>query len=129
MEPVDRPAILHEGMPTQLPDIDPDETSDWISSLNEMIETRGRERARYVILRLLERAREKNIGVPPLRSTDFINTIPPEREPDFPGDLEIERNIRMMIRWNAAVMVTRAIRPGLVVGGHIATYLSAASLY
>jgi pyruvate dehydrogenase E1 component len=129
MEHVDRPAILHEGMPTQLPDIDPDETSEWISSLNEMIETRGRERARYVILRLLERAREKNIGVPPLRSTDFINTIPPEREPDFPGDLEIERNIRMMIRWNAAVMVTRANRPGLGVGGHIATYQSAASLY
>jgi pyruvate dehydrogenase E1 component len=129
MEPVDRPPILHEGMPTQLPDIDPDETADWISSLNQMIESRGRERARYVILRLLERAREKNIGLPALRSTDFINTIPPEREPDFPGDLEIERNIRMMIRWNAAVMVTRANRPGLGVGGHIATYQSAASLY
>ena len=129
MEPVDRPPILHEGMPTQLPDIDPDETADWISSLNQMIESRGRERARYVMLRLLERAREKNIGVPPLRSTDFINTIPPEREPAFPGDLDVERNIRMMIRWNAAVMVARANRPGLGVGGHIATYQSAASLY
>jgi pyruvate dehydrogenase E1 component len=129
MNAAERPPILHEGMPTQLPDIDPDETADWISSLNEMIESRGRERARYVMLRLLERAREKNIGLPALRSTDFINTIPPEREPDFPGDLDIERNIRMMIRWNAAVMVTRANRPGLGVGGHIATYQSAASLY
>ena len=129
MNPSERPPILHEGMPTQLPDIDPDETADWVSSLNQMIESRGRERARYVMLRLLERAREKNIGLPALRSTDFINTIPPEREPDFPGDLDIERNIRMMIRWNAAVMVARANRPGLGVGGHIATYQSAASLY
>ena len=129
MNSADRPPILHEGMPTQLPDLDPDETAEWVASLNEMIESRGRERARYVMLRLLERAREKNVGVPALRSTDFINTIPPEREPDFPGDLEIERTIRMMIRWNAAVMVARANRPGLGVGGHIATYQSAASLY
>jgi pyruvate dehydrogenase E1 component len=125
----ERPPILHEGMPTQLPDIDPDETADWVASLNEMIQTKGRERARYVMLRLLERAREKNIGLPALRSTDFINTIPPEREPDFPGDEDIERRIRSMIRWNAAVMVARANRPGLGVGGHIATYQSAASLY
>jgi pyruvate dehydrogenase E1 component len=121
--------VLHEGMPTQLPDIDPDETAEWIGSLNQMIESRGRDRARYVMLRLLERAREKNVGVPALRSTDFINTIPPEREPDFPGDEDIERRIRSMIRWNAAVTVTRANRPGLGVGGHIATYQSAASLY
>jgi pyruvate dehydrogenase E1 component len=129
MNASERPPILHEGMPTQLPDIDPDETADWVASLNEMIQTKGRERARYVMLRLLERAREKNIGLPALRSTDFINTIPPEREPDFPGDEEIERRIRSMIRWNAAVMVARANRPGLGVGGHIATYQSAASLY
>jgi pyruvate dehydrogenase E1 component len=129
MNQPERPPILHEGMPTQLPDIDPDETADWVSSLNAMIESRGRERARYVMLRLLERAREKNIGLPALRSTDFINTIPPEREPDFPGDEDIERRIRSMIRWNAAVMVARANRPGLGVGGHIATYQSAASLY
>ena len=129
MNPSERPPILHEGMPTQLPDIDPDETADWVASLNEMIQTKGRERARYVMLRLLERAREKNIGLPALASTDFINTIPPEREPEFPGDEHIERRIRSMIRWNAAVMVARANRPGLGVGGHIATYQSAASLY
>jgi len=67
--------------------------------------------------------------VPGLRSTDYINTIPPEREPWFPGDEYIERRIRAYIRWNAAVMVSRANRPGLGVGGHIATYASAASLY
>jgi len=75
-----------------------------------------------VLRRLLERAREQNVGVPALRSTDFINTIPPEREPWFPGNEAIERRIRSYIRWNAAVMVSRANRPGLGVGGHIATY-------
>ena len=81
------------------------------------------------MLRLLERAREKQVGVPALRSTDYINTIPPEREPWFPGDEEIERRIRAFIRWNAAVMVSSANRKGLEVGGHIATYQSSASLY
>src|SRR5687768_12150706 len=70
-----------------------------------------------------------HVGIPPLRSTDYINTIPPEREPWFPGDEEIERRIRAFIRWNAAVMVSSANRKGLEVGGHIATYKSSASLY
>ncbi|WP_445323410.1 pyruvate dehydrogenase (acetyl-transferring), homodimeric type [Pimelobacter simplex] len=120
---------MHEGLPTQLPDIDPDETQDWIDSFNALIDERGRERARYVMLRLLERAREAQVGVPALRSTDYINTIPPEREPWFPGDEDVERRIRAFIRWNAAVMVSSANRKGLEVGGHIATYQSSASLY
>jgi pyruvate dehydrogenase E1 component len=121
--------VIHEGLPTQLPDIDPDETLEWLASFDAMVDDRGRDRARYVMLRLLERAREKQVGVPALRSTDYINTIPPEREPWFPGDEDIERRIRAMIRWNAAVMVSAANRKGLEVGGHIATYQSAASLY
>jgi pyruvate dehydrogenase E1 component len=125
----DRPAVIHEGLPTQLPDIDPEETQEWLDSLNAMVEERGRDRARFVMLKLLERARENQVGVPALRSTDYINTIPPEREPWFPGDEHIERRIRAYIRWNAAVMVSRANRKGLEVGGHIATYQSAASLY
>jgi len=125
----ERPPVIHEGLPTQLPDIDPDETNEWIASLDEMIDNGGRGRARYVMLRLLERAREQQVGVPALRSTDYINTIPPEREPWFPGNEAIERRIRSYIRWNAAVMVSRANRPGLGVGGHIASYQSAASLY
>lgn len=123
------PSVIHEGLPTQLPDIDPDETQDWIDSFDSLVDERGRERARYVMLRLLERARETQVGVPALRSTDYINTIPPEREPWFPGDEEIERRIRAFIRWNAAVMVSSANRKGLEVGGHIATYQSSASLY
>jgi pyruvate dehydrogenase E1 component len=124
-----KPSVIHEGLPTQLPDIDPDETSDWLASFDDLVSERGRERARYVMLRLLERARESNVGVPALRSTDYINTIPPEREPWFPGDLEVERRIRAFLRWNAAIMVSSANRKGLEVGGHIATYQSSASLY
>nr|WP_231123938.1 pyruvate dehydrogenase (acetyl-transferring), homodimeric type [Nocardioides sambongensis] len=120
---------MHEGLPTQLPDIDPDETQDWLASFDAMVDERGRERARYVMLRLLERARESRVGVPALRSTDYINTVPPEREPWFPGDEEVERRIRAFIRWNAAVTVSSANRKGLEVGGHIATYQSSASLY
>jgi pyruvate dehydrogenase E1 component len=122
-------SIISDGLPTQLPDIDPDETREWIESFDTVVRTRGRGRARYVMLRLLERAREQQVGVPGLRSTDYINTIPPEREPWFPGDEYVERRIRAYIRWNAAVMVSRANRPGMGVGGHIATYASAASLY
>ncbi len=121
--------MIHEGLPTQLPDIDPDETQDWLASFDALLKERGRDRARYVMLRLLERARETQVGVPALRSTDYINSIPPEREPWFPGDEEAERRIRAFIRWNAAVMVSSANRKGLEVGGHIATYQSSASLY
>jgi pyruvate dehydrogenase E1 component len=124
-----RYSIITDGLPNQLPDIDPDETKEWLESFDTVVRTRGRARARYVMLRLLERAREQQVGVPGLRSTDYINTIPPEREPWFPGDEYVERRIRAYIRWNAAVMVSRANRAGLGVGGHIATYASAASLY
>ncbi|WUR56658.1 pyruvate dehydrogenase (acetyl-transferring), homodimeric type [Actinomadura citrea] len=120
---------MSDGLPSQLPDINPDETREWLESLDTVIKTEGRGRARYVMLRLLERARELQVGVPGLRSTDFINTIPPESEPWFPGDEHVERRIRAYIRWNAAIMVSRANRPELGVGGHIATYASAASLY
>ncbi|TQL67810.1 pyruvate dehydrogenase E1 component [Nocardioides albertanoniae] len=124
-----QPTVIHEGLPTQLPDIDPEETSEWLGSFDAMLESSGRDRARYVMLRLLERAREQSVGVPALRSTDYINTIPSDREPWFPGDEDTERRIRAFIRWNAAVMVSSANRKGLEVGGHIATYQSSASLY
>ncbi|KWX00169.1 pyruvate dehydrogenase (acetyl-transferring), homodimeric type [Carbonactinospora thermoautotrophica] len=125
----ERFSIISDGLPSQLPDIDPEETREWLESLDAVIDERGRQRARYVMLRLLERSRERQVGVPALRSTDYINTIPPEREPWFPGDEYVERRIRAYIRWNAAVMVSRANRPELSVGGHIATYASSASLY
>jgi pyruvate dehydrogenase E1 component len=125
----DRPSVIHEGLPTQLPDIDPEETDEWLASFESLLGSRGKARARFLMLKLLESAREHQVGVPALTSTDYINTIPPEREPWFPGDEYVERRIRAYIRWNAAVMVSRANRKGLEVGGHIATYQSAASLY
>ncbi len=124
----DRFSIITDGLPNQLPDIDRDETREWLQSLDAAIDTDGRQRARFLMLKLLERARERQVGVPGLRSTDYINTIPPEREPWFPGDEHIERRIRAYIRWNAAIMVSRANKT-VGVGGHIATYASAASLY
>jgi pyruvate dehydrogenase E1 component len=124
----DRRQVITDGLPSQIPDIDPGETDEWLESLDAVVEHRGRTRARYLILRMLERAREQQVGVPSLISTDYVNTIPSEQEPWFPGDEHIERRIRAYIRWNAAVMVHRAnLQYG--VGGHIATYASAASLY
>ncbi|MBB5825031.1 pyruvate dehydrogenase (acetyl-transferring), homodimeric type [Micromonospora carbonacea] len=121
--------VITAGLPSQLPDIDPEETGEWVESLDGVIDERGTKRARYVMLRLLERARERQVGVPSLTTTDYINTIPPEREPWFPGDEHIERRIRAYIRWNAAMLVHRAQRPEIGVGGHISTFASSASLY
>jgi pyruvate dehydrogenase E1 component len=125
----ERFSVISDGLPSQLPDVDPAETAEWLESLDGVLDSAGRSRARFLMLKLLERAREKNVGVPALRSTDYINTIPQAREPVFPGDEHLERRIRAYVRWNAAIMVSRANRPEIGVGGHIATYASAASLY
>ncbi len=117
------------GIPSQLPDIDAEETQEWLDSLDGVIDEGGRTRARYVMLKLLERARQRQVGVPSLTATDYINTIPPEVEPWFPGDEDVERRYRAFLRWNAAVMVHRAQRPDIGVGGHLSSYASAATLY
>ena len=129
MIPRDEGGPVLNGLPTNLPDTDPDETGEWIESLDGLIEKGGRNRARYVMLRLLDRAREKQIGVPSLTATDYVNTIPKSIEPAYPGDEGLERGYRRLLRWNAAMMVHRAQRPGVGVGGHISTYASSASLY
>ncbi|MFM8894768.1 MAG: pyruvate dehydrogenase (acetyl-transferring), homodimeric type, partial [Actinomycetales bacterium] len=125
----DRSPLIAGGLPTQYVDVDPDETSEWIESFDDLVEYSGNYRARYIMLSLLRRANERNVGVPSLRSTDYIDTIPPQNEPWFPGDEAIEKRIRRMIRWNAAIMVHRAQRPGVSVGGHISSYASSATLY
>jgi pyruvate dehydrogenase E1 component len=123
-----RYSVISDGLPSQIPDVDPAETQEWIDSLDGVIDSAGPRRARFLMLKLLERAREKQVGVPALRSTDYVNSIPAEAEPWFPGDEDAERRIRAYIRWNAAIMVSRA-NTLTNVGGHIATYASSASLY
>src|SRR4051794_27297150 len=111
--PRSRYSVITDGLPNQVPDINPDETGEWLESLDAVGANGGTGRARSLLLKPLERARERAVGVPALRSTDYINTIPPELEPWFPGDEDAERRIRAYIRWNAAIALTRANRKGL----------------
>src|SRR5204863_25808 len=83
---------------------------------------------RFLMFKLLKRARQRHVGLPSLTQTRYINTISPEQEPWFPGDEELERRIRRLIRWNAVAMVLRANNKYSGIGGHLATYASAASL-
>ena len=125
----DRVRVIREGVASYLPDIDVEETSEWLESFDDLLARSGPARARYLMLRLLERAGEQRVAIPALTSTDYVNTIPTELEPWFPGDEDVERRYRRWIRWNAAIMVHRAQRPGVGVGGHISTYASSAALY
>ena len=121
--------VIFDGFSHQLPDTDPEETQEWVDSLSAVIDSKGRPRATYLLMKLLEKARENQVGFPASVSTPYINTIPPEQEPWFPGDEYMERRIRAFIRWNAAIMVTRANVLSDGIGGHLATYASSASLY
>jgi pyruvate dehydrogenase E1 component len=121
--------MIFDGFAHQLPDIDPSETGEWLDSFDQVVETGGKNRARFLLMKLQERARELQVGFPASVSTPYINTIPPDLEPWFPGDEHIERRIRAYIRWNAAVMVTRANTLSEGIGGHLSTYASSASLY
>jgi pyruvate dehydrogenase E1 component len=118
-----------DGFVHALPDIDPTETQEWLDSLDSVVGEHGRSRARYLLARLMERARDQGVDVPAMVTTDYINTIPADEEPWFPGDEDLERRIRACIRWNAVAMVDRANHryPGL--GGHLSTFASAAALY
>jgi len=113
----------------QLPDLDEQETTDWIRSLDDVVDQEGETRARFLLFKLLKRARQLQVGLPPLTNTRYINTISPEQEPEFPGDEVLERRIRRLIRWNAVAMVLRANTKFSGIGGHLATYASAATLY
>src|SRR5947207_2117781 len=121
--------VIFDGFAHQLPDIDPGETREWLDSFDAVIESEGKTRGRFILMKLLERARELQVGFPATVSTPYVNTIPPDQEPWFPGDEFMERRIRAFIRWNAVVMVTRANTRSDGIGGHLATYASSASLY
>src|SRR3954464_7988589 len=121
--------VIFDGFAHQLPDTDPEETKEWLQSFDEIVEAHGKIRGRYLLMKLLERARELQVGFPATVSTPYVNTISSDQEPWFPGDEYMERRIRAFIRWNAAVMVTRANMRSEGIGGHLATFASSASLY
>ncbi|MEO8364344.1 MAG: pyruvate dehydrogenase (acetyl-transferring), homodimeric type [Ilumatobacteraceae bacterium] len=121
--------MIFDGSVHQLPDNDPGETSEWLDSLDAVVDVQGKTRARYLLSRLLERARESQVSFPATVSTPYVNSIPYEQEPWFPGDDHIERRIRAYIRWNAAVMVVRANTNAEGIGGHLSTFASSATLY
>ena len=129
MSPTSDSTPLIDGLLTKVTDNDPEETKEWHESLDALIADKGAKRARYILLSMLAQARQKNVTVPTETTTPYINTIDVANEPYFPGDESAERTYRRWLRWNAAVMVTRAQRPGVGVGGHISSYASTATLY
>jgi len=125
----ERNKVTAGGALDQLPDPDPDETRDWLDSLSDVVERQGARRARFLLRKVLAHAGALDVGLPPLPSSDYLNTIPAAAEPDYPGDEELEQRLLAIVRWNAAAIVSRANRPELGVGGHMASYASAAELF
>ena len=109
-------------------DVDPLETREWLDALEGVIAREGPDRAHFLIDHLIDRARRSGSYVPFSANTAYVNTIPVERQPRFPGDFGLETTIRHYIRWNAMAMVVRANKHTNV-GGHIASFASAATLY
>ena len=112
-----------------LNDINPEETNEWIEALENIIEEGGPKRAHYILEKLIDKARRKGTYLPFRATTAYLNSIDVEDEPKMPGDRDIERRIRSAIRWNATIMVLRASKKNLELGGHIASFQSSATLY
>ena len=110
-------------------DIDPTETQEWMDSLSAVISKDGSDRAHFLLKKLIDETYKEGINKPLTRNTPYINTISPENEIKSPGDQNIERKIRSLIRWNAAAMVVKANKKNPELGGHIGTFASAATLY
>ncbi len=110
-------------------DIDSVETSEWLEAVDAVVEHDGPGRARQILTRVVERAQQSGTGPIASLNTPYVNTIPPDREPPFPGDPAIERRLRSIVRWNAIALVVRANKVSSELGGHIASYQSLATLY
>ena len=115
--------------PASKDDIDHIETNEWIESLNSVIENAGSSRASYLLNNVIDQAYKSGLVLPDTRTTPYINTIPPEAEAKSPGDQNIEKKLRAIIRWNAAAMDVKANKKSSELGGHIGTFASAATLY
>ncbi len=112
-----------------LNDIDPAETLEWIEALDAVLEEEGPKRAHFLLEKLIDKARRKGTYLPFNSTTAYVNTIPVEHEPKMPADHDLERKIRSIIRWNATIMVQRASKKNLELGGHISSFQSSATLY
>ncbi len=112
-----------------LPDTDPQETQEWLDALDGVLEYEGAQRAHYLLERLIDKSRRSGANLPYSASTAYINTIPPGQEERSPGNHELEHRIRSYVRWNAMAMVVRANKVSSELGGHIASFASAATLY
>ncbi|MGP1947574.1 MAG: pyruvate dehydrogenase (acetyl-transferring), homodimeric type [Arsenophonus sp. NC-PG7-MAG3] len=111
-------------------DVDPIETRDWLQAIESVIREEGVDRAQYLIDQVLQKARKCGVNIASgSEKYDYINTIPVEDEPDYPGNMDLERRIRSTIRWNAIMMVLRASKKNLELGGHMASFQSSATLY
>jgi pyruvate dehydrogenase E1 component len=111
------------------PDQDPTETKEWMQALDAIIENEGRERATFILRKLLDHARTQRVALPPVLSTPYCNTISLAGQPQFPGNLETEQRLIGLVRWNALATVVRANKFSSELGGHIASYASAADLF
>ncbi len=112
-----------------LPDPDPQETQEWLDALDSVLENEGAERALFLLEQLIDKARSAGAGVPFSATTPYCNTIPPDKEQRSAGNHELEHHIRALTRWNAMALVLNANRESSGLGGHIATFASAATLY
>jgi pyruvate dehydrogenase E1 component len=111
------------------PDADPAETREWLDAFDALVESEGRERATFLLRKLLDHARARRVPLPPVLNTPYKNSVALADQPQFPGNLELESRISSMVRWNALAMVVRANRAHPELGGHIASYASAADLF
>jgi pyruvate dehydrogenase E1 component len=111
------------------PDADPAETREWLEAFDALIAAEGRERATFLLRKLLDHARVRRVPLPPVLNTPYKNSIELAHQPQFPGNLELEQRISSIVRWNALAMVVRANRAHAELGGHIASYASAADLF
>ncbi|MGY3868300.1 pyruvate dehydrogenase (acetyl-transferring), homodimeric type [Aeromonas crassostreae] len=110
-------------------DVDPIETLEWLASLESLLREEGPQRAQFILEQLAEKARVSGVEVAEKANRDYINTIPASDEPAYPGDLEMERRIRAIIRWNAVMIVLRASKKDLDLGGHMSSFASSATIY
>ena len=113
----------------RLPDMDPEETDEWLESLRNVVDSHGAERARLLLHELMIEANDLSIPIMPPSRTPYLNTISLDQQPPYPGDLDIERKIQNAILWNAAVVVSDSNRRVDGIGGHISTYASSSTLY